>query len=192
MRKGSIVVGLTALAVMVTAAGFGTDGPTPVVNAAAAACPATAKPANLNFTLQDLNGKAVKLSDYKGKVVLLDFWATWCGPCKIEIPGFVDLYTRYKPKGLEVVSIVLLDTFENARPFARTMKMNYPVLNGDPQQDAIDDAYGPIFGLPMSFLIGRDGRICQKHAGLPAVPKGATADEQTIKAIFEAQIKALL
>jgi peroxiredoxin len=157
-----------------------------------AACPANAKPANFSFTLQDVNGKSVKLADYKGKVVLLDFWATWCGPCKIEIPGFIDLYSRYKARGFEVVSVVLLDKFENARPFAEKMKMNYPVLNGDPQQDAIDDAYGPIFGLPMSFVIARDGRICAKHEGLPKLPKGVDADEKTIKAVFEAQIKALL
>jgi thiol-disulfide isomerase/thioredoxin len=162
------------------------------LGAEAAACPANAKRPNLNFTLQDTDGKPVKLSDYKGKVVLLDFWATWCGPCKIEIPGFIDLYARYKSKGFEVVSVVILDKFANAKPFAKTMKMNYPVLDGDPQQDALDDAFGPFFGLPMSLLIARDGRLCQKHEGLPKVPKGTTADEKNIKAIFEAQIKALL
>ena len=157
-----------------------------------AACPADAKPANLNFTLKDIDGKNVALADYKGKVVLLDFWATWCGPCKIEIPAFIDLYSRYKPQGFEVVSVVLLDRFVNAKPFAQTMKMNYPVLDGDPQQDKIDDAYGPLFGLPMSFLISRDGRVCRKHLGLPAMKDGREPDEKTVKDIFEAEIKALL
>src|SRR3954447_11962540 len=91
----------------------------------AAACPADAKPANLNFTLKDTTGKDVRLADYKGKVLLLDFWATWCGPCKIEIPGFIELYDKYRKDGLEVVGVVLLDKFENAKPFAVTMKMNY-------------------------------------------------------------------
>ncbi|MBZ5559178.1 MAG: TlpA family protein disulfide reductase [Acidobacteriia bacterium] len=157
-----------------------------------ASCPADAKPANFNFTLKDLEGKEVKLADYKGKVILLDFWATWCGPCKIEIPAFIELYTKYKPQGFEVVSVVLLDRFVNAKPFAEKMKMNYPVLDGDPQQDKIDDAYGPLFGLPMSFMISRDGRVCQKHLGLPAMKDGTEPDEKTVKDIFEAEIKALL
>ena len=157
-----------------------------------AACMADAKPANFNFTLKDIDGKDVKLADYKGKVILLDFWATWCGPCKIEIPAFIDLYNTYKPQGFEVVSVVLLDRFVNAKPFALKMKMNYSVLDGDPQQNKIDDAYGPLFGLPMSFLISRDGLVCRKHLGLPAMKDGKEPDAKTVKDIFEAEIKALL
>jgi len=160
--------------------------------AGGAACAADAKPANLDFTLKDVNGKDVRLADYKGKVVLLDFWATWCVPCKIEIPIFIDLYNRYKNQGFEVVSIVLLDRFANAKPYAAKMQMNYPVLDGDPQQDKIDDAYGPLFGLPMSFLIGRDGRLCQKHLGLPGMQGTKEPDAKTVAQIFETELKALL
>ena len=164
----------------------------PPAPATGAACAADAKPANFDFTLKDVNGKDVRLADYKGKVVLLDFWATWCVPCKVEIPIFADLYNRYKSQGFEVVSIVLLDRFANAKPYAEKMQMNYPVLDGDPQQDKIDDAFGPLFGLPMSFLIGRDGRICQKHLGLPGMQGTKEPDAKTVQQIFESEVKAVL
>jgi peroxiredoxin len=154
-----------------SAASAGTPG--------AAACPADAKKANLGFTLKNLDGKPVKLTDYAGKVVLLDFWATWCGPCKVEIPFFIDLYEKYRSRGFEVVGVVVLDDFKRAAPFARQFKMNYTILNSEDRED-VDAAYGPMFALPTTFLIGRDGRICAKHVGL------------TGKDTFETAIKSLL
>src|SRR5438477_4667669 len=116
---------------------------------AGAACPANAKPANLNFTLKDVNNKDVKLSSLAGKVILLDFWATWCGPCKIEIPWFVEFQNRYGKDGLQVVGVSVDDTPDKLRPYARDLKMNYPVLLGL-NRDDVQDAYGPMLVIPVS------------------------------------------
>ena len=93
-------------------------------------CPANAKPANMNFTLKDSKNKDVKLSAFKGKVVLLDFWATWCGPCKIEIPWFIEFQQKYGKDGLQVVGVSVDDTLDKLKPYAAQMKMNYTVLQG--------------------------------------------------------------
>ncbi len=154
---------------------FGHDDDAP----ATAACPANAKPANLNFTLKDVAGKDVKLASLKGKVVLLDFWATWCGPCKIEIPWFIEFQQKYGKDGLQVVGVSIDDTVEKLKPYAAQMKMNYTVLQGL-DQDAMQDAYGPLFGIPVTVLISRDGRMCHKHVGLSS------------KDAFEKEIKSLL
>ena len=142
------------------------------------ACEASAKPANLDFAIKDLEGKDVKLSAYKGKVILLNFWATWCGPCKAEIPGFVDLQEKYK-RDLVVIGYSVDDTADKARPFMAEYKMNYPVLLGLGRED-VQDAYGPIWGIPASFLISKDGKVCKRHMGI--LPKET----------FEKEIKALL
>jgi peroxiredoxin len=147
--------------------------------AAAGVCDAKTTPANFSFTLKDMAGKDVRLADYKGKVVLLDFWATWCGPCKVEIPAFVDLQTKYRDQGLVVLGLSVDDPVEKLKPFADKFKMNYPVLVGRDRED-VQEAYGPIWGIPMTVVIGRDGNICKKHMGM------ATKEQ------FEKEIKALL
>jgi peroxiredoxin len=128
-------------------------------------CPAGAKKANLNFTVTDMNGQKVNLAAFKGKVILLDFWATWCPPCKAEIPGFVELQDAYRDKGLQVLGVSVDDTPDKLKPFADEFKMNYPVLVGLDRDD-LQDAYGPMWGIPTTFLIARDGRICRKNSGL--------------------------
>ena len=143
-----------------------------------AACMANAKPAKLDFTIKDLDGKDVSLTSFKGKVILLNFWATWCGPCKAEIPGFVELQNTYKTD-LVVVGYSVDDKPEQAREFANQYKMNYPILLGDGRED-VQDSYGPIWGIPASFIISRDGKVCKKHLGIAP------------KAVFEKEIKALL
>lgn len=164
----------------------------PAVEAAETACPANAKKANLNFTLTDLNGKPVKLSDYQGKVLLLDFWATWCAPCKVEIPAFIDLYKTYKPRGFEIVGVVVLEDFVKAKPFVQQNGINYTVLNGVDRED-IEDAFGPLFALPTSLVIARDGRICARHVGMPPMEKkGQEPTVADVKTFFGNAIKPLL
>lgn len=132
---------------------------------AAGVCDAKTKPANLNFTLKDMSGKDVNLAAFKGKVIILDFWATWCGPCKLEIPGFVDLQNKYRDRGLVVLGLSVDDPVEKLKPFADQFKMNYPVLVGQGRDD-FQDTYGPIWGIPTTFVIGKDGNICKKHTGM--------------------------
>jgi peroxiredoxin len=134
-------------------------------SAGEAICPANAKHANLDFTVTDMNGQSVKLSSFKGKVILLDFWATWCPPCKAEIPGFVELQEAYRDKGLQVVGVSVDDPPDKLKPFASEFKMNYPVLVGLDRDD-LQDAYGPMWGIPTTYLIARDGRICRKNSGM--------------------------
>jgi thiol-disulfide isomerase/thioredoxin len=146
---------------------------------AAAVCPVNAKKANLNFTIEDMNGKKINLSDFKGKVILLDFWATWCGPCKIEIPHFVELQKQYGSQGLVVLGLSVDDTTDKLKPFASELQMNYPVLVGLGRDD-VQDAFGPIWGIPTTFLISRDGKICRKNTGL----QGRAKYERDIKALL--------
>jgi peroxiredoxin len=147
--------------------------------AAAGVCDPNPKPANLNFTLKDVNGASVNLAGFKGKVIVLDFWAIYCPPCKVEIPGFVELYAKYKSRGLVILGLSVEDTVEDLKPFMAQYKMNYPVLLGL-GNDAIQEAYGPVWGLPTTFIIDRGGKICKTHMGL-------TAKEQ-----FEKEILGLL
>jgi peroxiredoxin len=137
------------------------------------------KQANLDFTVKDMNNARVRLSDYKGKVILVNFWATWCAPCKVEIPGFIELYDQYKDKGLVILGVSGDDDAETLRAFASEWKINYPLLVGKDEEKLLD-AYGPLYGYPTSVLVGRTGAVCGRHVG------PATKEE------FEKEIKALL
>jgi len=134
---------------------------------AAGVCSVRAKAANLRFTFKDLEGKSVSLSDYKGKVILLDFWATWCPPCRKEIPGFIALYNKYKSRGLVVIGVSMDEEPSDVKKFAAQMKMNYPILLGAGREEDLKPVFGEL-PLPTSFVIARDGRICGRHDGLTA------------------------
>ncbi len=152
--------------------------PGAVGQAEGSACAPNPKAANLEFTLEDMNGQEVHVAGYKGKVILLNFWATWCGPCKAEIPGFVELQAQYK-NDLVVLGFSVDDPVEKVKAFAEQYAMNYPVLIGLGRED-VQEAFGPIWGIPTSFVIGRDGRVCKKHMGM------ASKDQ------IEREIKGLL
>src|SRR5215468_6574575 len=125
---------------------------------------ACAQAANFSLNFKDINGRPVALSDYKGKVVLLDFWATWCPPCRKEIPGFIEMYNSYRSRGFVVIGVSMDDSTSDIKKFAKRYKMNYPILLGAGRDD-LELAFGQL-PLPTAFVIGRDGKICSKHDGL--------------------------
>lgn len=128
------------------------------------------------FTLSDIGGKSVSLSDFRGKVVVLDFWATWCPPCRREIPDFINLQKEYGSRGVQIVGVAL-DEPAKVQAFVRQNGMNYPVLLGT---DDIALKYGGIQGIPTTFVIDRKGKIVSKFEGFRP------------KDVFESEIKKLL
>src|SRR5438067_2023351 len=133
-----------------------------------------------DFALKDANGQVVHLADYKGKVVLLDFWATWCGPCVIEIPWFTEFERKYKDRGFEVVGVSMDDDgWKAITPFVAKKKMNYRVLLGD---DKTGDQFGGLEALPTTFVIDRGGRIASVHVGLASKKDFEDAIEKLLEA----------
>ena len=158
-----------------------TGSPNSAEEDAAADAKLTGKAAPLDFVLKDMNGVDVKLAAFKGKPIVVNFWATWCGPCRAEIPSLVELQTKYSAEGTEVVilGVSVDDPVDKLKPYAAMMKMNYPVLVGNGRED-VQDAFGPLWGIPVTVFIGRDGKIAKKHSGIAS------------KEQFEQEIKALL
>jgi peroxiredoxin len=131
-----------------------------VVLAGATPVPAKAAAA---WKLKDVDGNTVTLDQFRGKVVILDFWATWCPPCRTEIPGYIALQNKYAADGLVIIGVsVDTDGVGPVKKFIKDMGMNYIVVMAD---DNIQDAYGPIGGYPTTFIIDRDGQIRDKKLG---------------------------
>jgi peroxiredoxin len=138
-----------------------------------------------DFALQSVDGNTVHLSDFRGKAVLLNFWATWCSPCKIEMPWFVELQQQYGPQGLQVVGVAMDDaSTQDIAKFAKDMGVNYPILIG---KESVGDAYGGVQFLPTTYFIGRDGKVVGHEFGL----KSRSEFEDNIKkALSQGQVQA--
>jgi len=132
-----------------------------------------------NFSLRTKDNKVIELAKLKGKVVLVNFWATWCPPCRAEIPDFIEIYNLYKSKGFEIIGIALdEDGWSKVTPYIRKAKINYPVVLGSNKEV---QQYGGIESIPTSFIIDKDGYIAGRQVGL--LPKDAL--EQKLKSLLK-------
>lgn len=131
-----------------------------------------------DFALEDANGQTLKLSDLRGKVVLLNFWATWCGPCKIEIPWFVEMEREFKDQGFAVLGVSMdEDGWKAVKPFMQDMKVNYRMVLGTEEMAQL---YGGVEALPTSFILDRNGKVASVHMGVVS------------RKVFEEEIRVLL
>jgi thiol-disulfide isomerase/thioredoxin len=192
MKKVSLILGTVLVLIVAT---FYADRATRVKTKIAATTtvkvdtptgPAVGTPAP-DFTLKDLQGNDVSLSQFKGKVVLIDFWATWCEPCKVEIPWLIELQQKYSAKGFTVLGIAMDEEGNRAvAPFVEKERfdvngqkfpMSYPIVIGN---DDVANKYGGLYGYPTGFLISRDGKQVLKIEGLRGYDEIAKAIESQL------------
>ena len=179
---GAVLVALVLL-MMLPGPGSEPEAPPPAADGGTSAAgdderAVVGKAAQLQFTLKDMNGVNVNLASFKGKVLLINFWATWCGPCRVEIPYLIELQNQYADD-LVVLGVSVDDPAEKLKPYANEMKVNYPMLVGNGRQD-FQDAYGPFWGIPVTVFVDREGNIHKKHSGIAS------------KEQFEHEIKLML
>ena len=140
-----------------------------------------------DFTLQDLDGNLVSLSDLRGKLVLVNFWATWCYPCRMEIPEFNDLYKQYKDRGLEILGVSMSDTQKALQNFTKSFKVDYPILYGTQQDlNKISMMYGGISAVPTTFIVNAQGELVKIFPG--AIIKGQPIYYEFIR-VIESELK---
>ena len=169
--RNRIIAGF-ALTVMLVPAYFASHGTTPGTAATDARKPAP------DFTLSGSNGASIKLSDYKGKVVLLNFWATWCHGCGLEIPWFIEFQDKFKNSGLVVLGVSMDDDgWKSVKPYMLEKKVNYTIVIGNQKTG---EPYG-LGGMPMTLLIDRDAKIAASYSGV--VDKDAC--EQKIRVLLQ-------
>lgn len=128
-------------------------------------CSEPARRASVDFTLPDLQGHEIALRAFRGKVVLINFWATWCAPCRVEIPGLIGLYGKYHDSGLAILGVSVDDPVAPLAPFVARLGITYPVLVAAARPDSLE-AFGELAGFPTSVLLSRDGKICARYVGL--------------------------
>jgi thiol-disulfide isomerase/thioredoxin len=166
---GAVIVALVLL-MMMSSPAPDPDAPPPAADGGASEATAdtgalaVGQDAPLQFTLKDVNGVDVQLASFKGKVILVNFWATWCGPCRVEIPALIELQDAYRDD-LVILGVDVLDEFSRVPAFAKELKVNYPMLDANKRTD-VEQAYGPMWGLPTTVIINREGKVHRKHSGI--------------------------
>ena len=141
---------------------------------------AAAAPDPIALKVIALDGSTKALSDYRGQIVLLNFWSTTCPPCRVETPWFVEFQQKFKARGFTVIGVSMDDTAAGVQGFNKEFGVNYPMFLGKDVEDAIHEKTGGIWGMPTSFLIGRDGKVLKKHLGIAP------------RAVYEKEIEAAL
>jgi peroxiredoxin len=158
MSRTHLATASAALALLLASCSRPSSSPTGNLKSQAQRKPAP------NFSLKDADGNAVNLADYRGKVVLVNFWATWCGPCEAEIPWFIEFEKKYKDQGFAVLGVSMDDDgWKSVRPYIASHKINYRIMIGS---QVVSDQFGQIESLPTSFVLDRQGRIASNHVGL--------------------------
>lgn len=176
MKRDPVIILVVAMVIAIALVfGFQMSRHAPQANVQAALAGKLAP----DFTLQSTDGKTIHLSDFRGKGVVLNFWATWCEPCKIEMPWFEELQKQYGPAGLQVVGISVDDdaTAADLTKFAKGVGVSYPILMG---KESVENAYGGVEFLPATLYIDREGKIVDKVFGL----KGRGEIEDDIKKVL--------
>ena len=176
MASMALRVAVSTGIVLASAALIHYSTPSENVNASEGAKPRRTAP---EFALKDADGKVLRLSDYRGKVILLDFWATWCGPCQIEIPWFMEFERKYRDRGFAVIGVSMDEEgWEAVKPFVADLAVNYRMVLGD---DSIAQQYGGVEALPTTFLIDREGKIAAVHVGLASKSEFQNGIEQLLQ-----------